>query len=238
MQEVYSQRPPTLTLTQHLCCPQFIVILFSSVRCSVILAARFNKLALLNGLRDLSRLGCLICLVPIVLGQSLQAAIKFAYHCSRLQCCKHTIEDLLIDNGSILSLSDVACSTCFLLPAAVVRIAHRAPESFHEGKLDMLPNHLETDLASCWERVRLPRASGQSPNFPGSSRRLPRKFSYCGTLQQSKGSPDFPEVRGLPRRSALSLGSLTPSSDSPNLPLNHASFTRRQQKLPPSSLGS
>ena len=46
----------------------------------------------------------------------------------------------------------------------------------------------ETNLASRWEGVRLPRACGKSPDFPGSSpnfsgsfRRLPRKFSNCGT---------------------------------------------------------
>ena len=36
---------------------------------------------------------------------------------------------------------------------------------------------LETHLASCWEGVRLPRASGKSPDFPGSSPNFPRSFS-------------------------------------------------------------
>ena len=78
-----------------------------------------------------------------------------------------------------------------------------------------------------------PPSFWKSPDFPGSSpatspevfRRLPRKFSHCGILQQSRGSPEVsqtsPEVPGLPRRSALSLGSLTPSPDSQKLSLTN-----------------
>ena len=36
---------------------------------------------------------------------------------------------------------------------------------------------LETNLASRWEGVRLPPASGKSPDFPGSSPNLPGSFS-------------------------------------------------------------
>ena len=53
---------------------------------------------------------------------------------------------------------------------------------------DDLSGHLETNLASRWKGVRLPRASGKSPDFPEVPqtslevfRRLPRKFSHCGT---------------------------------------------------------
>ena len=60
---------------------------------------------------------------------------------------------------------------------------------------------LETNLASHWEGVRLPRTSGKSPdfpgspaNFPGSFRRLLRKFSHCGTEYQSRGSPEVSQT--------------------------------------------
>ena len=43
---------------------------------------------------------------------------------------------------------------------------------------------LETNLASRWWGVRPPRASGKSPDFPGSFRRLPRNFSH---LERCKG---------------------------------------------------
>ena len=41
--------------------------------------------------------------------------------------------------------------------------------------------YLETNLASRWEGVWLPQASGKSPNFPRSSLATPRKLSRCGT---------------------------------------------------------
>ena len=47
---------------------------------------------------------------------------------------------------------------------------------------------LETNLSSRWEGVRLPPASGKSPDFPGSSPNFPGsflanspRFSHCGT---------------------------------------------------------
>ena len=96
-------------------------------------------------------------------------------------------------------------------------------------------------MASRWEGVRLPRASGKPPDFPGSSPNFPGSFSatspevlslwYFTAIQRFPGNfPDFPgsspdlpglprKFPALPRRSALSLGSLTPSPDSQKLPL-------------------
>ena len=91
---------------------------------------------------------------------------------------------------------------------------------------------METNLASRWEGIRLPRTSGKSPNFPGSSPNFwgsssatsPEVLSLWNltAIQGFPGGfPDFPDVprrfRGLPRRSAPSLGSLTPSPDSQKL---------------------
>ena len=82
------------------------------------------------------------------------------------------------------------------------------------------------------ELLGSPRTSPEVPRTsPEVFRRLPRKFSHCGTLQQSRGSPEVsqtspevprtsPEVSSTSRRSALSLGSLTPSPDSQKLSLN------------------
>ena len=97
---------------------------------------------------------------------------------------------------------------------------------------------LETNLASRWEGVRLPRASGKSPGFPGSSPKLPRKFfsdfpgsSLSVELNSNPGVPrEFPELprkflklprkfRDFPGGQPLSLGSLTPSPDSQKLSL-------------------
>ena len=83
----------------------------------------------------------------------------------------------------------------------------------------------DTNLASRWEGVRLPRASGKSPGFPGSSPELPRKFfgdfpgsSLTVELNSNPGVPrkfsrlprKFPELPrrfpGLPWRSALFSG--------------------------------
>ena len=79
--------------------------------------------------------------------------------------------------------------------------------------------NLEINLVSRWEGVRLPRASGKSPGFFGSSPNFPGSFSATSpevlslwnltAIQGFPGSfPDFPG--GQP----LSLGSLTPSPDS------------------------
>ena len=65
------------------------------------------------------------------------------------------------------------------------------------------PPALETNLASRWEGVRLPRASGKSPDFPGSSPNCPGSFSATSpevlslwnltVIQRFPGSfPDFP----------------------------------------------
>ena len=83
---------------------------------------------------------------------------------------------------------------------------------------------------SFWEVPGLPRKFPELPrkffgDFPGSSLTV-----HSGAKQQSRGSPEIsqtspevsqtsPEVPGLPRRSALSLGSLTPSPDSQRLSL-------------------
>ena len=87
-------------------------------------------------------------------------------------------------------------------------------------------------MASHWEGVRLPRASGKSPDFPEVPRTSPEVFgdfpgsSLTVELNSIPEVPrkfprlprKFPELPrkfpGLPRRSAVSLGSLTPSSDS------------------------
>ena len=128
----------------------------------------------------------------------------------------------------------------FLAPEAGAR---RAPETPREtlpdtsGPKGPRDSCLETNLASHWEGVRLPRASGSprtSPevprtslevfgDFPGSSLtvelnsnpEVPRKFPRL----PRKFPRTSPEVPGLPRRSAVSLGSLTPSSDSHKLSL-------------------
>ena len=87
---------------------------------------------------------------------------------------------------------------------------------------------LETDLASRWESVRLPRASGKSPDFPRTFPNFPGSFSATSpevlslwnftAIQGFPGSfPDFPG--GQP----LSLGSLTPSPDSQKLSLTKIS---------------
>ena len=100
---------------------------------------------------------------------------------------------------------------------------------------------LETNLASHWEGVRLPRASGKSPGLPRKFPELPRKFSATSpevlslwnwiAIQRFPGKfPRLPrqflglprKFPGLPRRSAVSLGSLTPSSDSQKLSLSIA----------------
>ena len=96
----------------------------------------------------------------------------------------------------------------------------------------------ETNLASHWEGARLPRASGKSPDFPGSSPNLPGSFSATspevlslwnltaiqglpGSFPDFSGSsPDFPgSFLDFPGGQPLSLGSLTPSPDSQKLSL-------------------
>ena len=90
---------------------------------------------------------------------------------------------------------------------------------------------LETNLASCWEGVRLSQARevlrtspevsrkvlsvelNSNPEVPWKFPRLPRKFPGL--------SRKFP---GLSWRSALYQGSLTPSPDSQNLSLTHITF--------------
>ena len=88
-------------------------------------------------------------------------------------------------------------------------------------------------MASRWEGVRLPQASGKSPDFPGSSPKLHRKFfgDFPGILSLwnltpihrfpgsfpdfPRSSPDFPgSFLDFPGGQPLSLGSLTLSPDS------------------------
>ena len=87
---------------------------------------------------------------------------------------------------------------------------------------------------SFWKVPGLPR------NFPRTSpevfRPLPRKFSHCGTQQQSRGSPEVsqtspevpqtsPEVpRTSPEVSPFLWGSRTPSPDSQKLSLINSGF--------------
>ena len=81
-----------------------------------------------------------------------------------------------------------------------VRYAHARSELF-----------LETNLASRWEGVRLPRASGKSLDFPGSSPNFPGSFSATSpevlslwNLTAIQGSRKFPRLPrkfpGLPRK--------------------------------------
>ena len=85
-------------------------------------------------------------------------------------------------------------------------------------------------MASRWEGVRLPRASGKSPDFPGSSPNFPRSFfgDFPGSslTVELNSNPEVPrkfpkpprKFPKLPRKfpdfpggQPLSLGSLTPS---------------------------
>ena len=97
---------------------------------------------------------------------------------------------------------------------------------------------LETNLASRWEGVRLPRASGSpraSPEVPQTSPKFFGDFPGSSLTVERYSNPGVPrkfprlprKFPGLPRkfptlpwRSALSLGSLTPSPDSQKLSLN------------------
>ena len=69
--------------------------------------------------------------------------------------------------------------------------------------VELREKFLETNLASRWEGVRLPRASGKSPDFSGSSPNFPGSFSATSpevlslwkftAIQGFPGSfPDFP----------------------------------------------
>ena len=100
------------------------------------------------------------------------------------------------------------------------------------------PSELETNLASRWEGVRLPRASGKSPDFPRSSPNFAGSFSatspevlslwnstaiqgFPGSFPDFPGSsPDFPgSFPDFPGGQPLLWGSLTPSPDSHKLSL-------------------
>ena len=85
---------------------------------------------------------------------------------------------------------------------------------------------LETNLASRWEGVRVPQASGKSPDFPGSS---PNFFPGSSLTVELNSNPEVPrkfpklprkfpklpqKFPDLPGGQPLSLGSLTPSPDS------------------------
>ena len=88
-------------------------------------------------------------------------------------------------------------------------------------------------MASRWKGVRLPRASGKSPDFPGSfSATSPEALplwnltaiqGFPGSSPDFPGSsPDFPgSFRDFPGGQPLSLGSLTPSPDSQKLSLTN-----------------
>ena len=80
----------------------------------------------------------------------------------------------------------------------------------NSNRCDLKSPPLETNLVSRCEGVKLPRASGKTPDFPGVPERIPRKFSHCGTSQQSTVSQTSPEVSrtSRPGGEPLSLGSL------------------------------
>ena len=96
---------------------------------------------------------------------------------------------------------------------------------------------LETSLASRWEGVRLPRASGKPPDFPGSSPNFLGSFSATSpevlslwnltAIQRFPGSsPNFPRSSpNFPGSQPLSLGGLTPSPDSQKLSLTSSTLT-------------
>ena len=98
---------------------------------------------------------------------------------------------------------------------------------------------LETNLASRWEGVRLPRASGKSLDFPGSSPNFHGSSSatspevlrlwnltaiqrFPGSFPNFPGSsPNFPRsFPDFPGGQPFSLGRLTPSPDSQKLSLS------------------
>ena len=97
------------------------------------------------------------------------------------------------------------------LDEPIVRMSDKGEVECKGGGL-----HLEINLTSHWEGVRLPRVSGKSLDFPGSSPATSLEVLSLWNLtaiQRFPGSfPDSPvKSPGLLRRSALSLGSLTPS---------------------------
>ena len=109
---------------------------------------------------------------------------------------------------------------------------------------------LETNLASRWEGVRLPRASEKSPDFPGSSPNFPGSFSTTSpevlslwnltAIQRFPGSfPNFPgSSPNFPEIQPLSLGSLTPSPDSQKLSLRPCGGPPKDSWTRPPSGGS
>ena len=70
------------------------------------------------------------------------------------------------------------------------------PKPSFPGNGDSGPCLLETNLASRWEGVRLPRASGKSPGLPRKFPKLPRRFfgDFPGSSQQSRGSPEVSQT--------------------------------------------
>ena len=110
----------------------------------------------------------------------------------------------------------------------------------HSRRSSMSPV-LETNLASRWEGVRLPRASGKSPDFPGGSPNFAGSFLVTSpevlslwnltAIQRFSGSsPDFPgSSPDFPGGQPLSLGSLTPSPDSQKLSLTGSVFSQCEE---------
>ena len=82
------------------------------------------------------------------------------------------------------------------------------------------------NLVSRWEGVRLPQASGKSPDFLGVPPTSPEVFGdfrgsslTCGTKQQSRGSPEVsqtsPEVPGISPEVSRTSPEVTPLSGKP-----------------------
>ena len=69
------------------------------------------------------------------------------------------------------------------------------------------------EVLSLWNLTAIQRFPRSSPNFPGSSPNFPEVL-------------DFPEVPDFPGGQPRSLGSLTPSPDSPNLSLIFLTYPR------------
>ena len=70
------------------------------------------------------------------------------------------------------------------------------PSLIGRGEKAPPPHFLETNLASRWERVRLPRASGKFPDFPGSSQNFPG--SSAATSPEVLSLWNLTAIQGFP----------------------------------------
>ena len=124
-----------------------------------------------------------------------------------------------------------------------IKISRKASPSCALNKANIIivaQKRSQTNLASRWEGVRLPQASGKSPDFPEVPRTSPEVFGdFPGSSPtvELNSNPEVPrKFPKLPRKfpklpwkfpdfpggQPLSLGSLTPSPDSQNLSLKRS----------------